>query len=394
MNAVILAAGKSTRTYPLTVNKPKSLLKVANKHVIKYNLDALKGLVKEVIIVVGFCKDMIKAELGNEYEGMKIIYAEQEEQLGTGHALLAAEPFVDERFFVMMGDDIYSKEDIRKLLMHRCAVSAKKVSDPSSFGIWIVENGLVRGYEEKPENPRSDLANPGLYVLTRDIFPHIRSLQKSPRGEYELNEAVNNLAKDIDIHCVEIEGWIPIGYPWDVLDANEKILESHKGIVKGLIEEGVVIKGEVSIGMNTLVKSGSYIEGPVIIGDNCVIGPNCHIRPKTSIGNDCHIEFGVQIKNSVIGDGVNIKHLSYIGDSVIGDNVNIACGTITANLRHDGNSVSSFVKGQKIDTKRRKFGTVIGEGAKTGIGTLIYPGRKIWPGKTTLPGEVVKDDIM
>ena len=92
-------------------------------------------------------------------------------------------------------------------------------------------------------------------------------------------------------------------------------------------------------------------------------------------------------------DGSKIPHLSYIGDSVIGENVNLGAGTITANLRHDNGNIKSMIKEKLIDTKRRKFGAVIGDNVHTGINTSIYPGRKIWPGKTTLPGEVIKKDV-
>ena len=78
----------------------------------------------------------------------------------------------------------------------------------------------------------------------------------------------------------------------------------------------------------------------------------------------------------------------------MGENVNIAAGTVIADLRHDGSNVLSFYEGVLVDTNHKKFGTVIGDGAKTGINTAIHPGRKIWPGKLTLPGEVVKSDIV
>jgi bifunctional UDP-N-acetylglucosamine pyrophosphorylase/glucosamine-1-phosphate N-acetyltransferase len=100
----------------------------------------------------------------------------------------------------------------------------------------------------------------------------------------------------------------------------------------------------------------------------------------------------VEVKNCVIGDHVSIGHLSYFGDSVFGCGINIGAGTIAANLRHDNASVKSIVKGQVVDTGRRKMGAVIGDNVHTGIHTSIYPGRKIWPGKATLPGEIVSAD--
>ena len=100
----------------------------------------------------------------------------------------------------------------------------------------------------------------------------------------------------------------------------------------------------------------------------------------------------VEVKNSVIGDGSKVPHLSYVGDSVIGEDCNLGAGTVIANLKHEKSNVKSMIKGKIIDTGRRKFGASIGDNVKTAINTSIYPGRKLFPDTTTLPGEVVKKD--
>ncbi|RLJ09216.1 MAG: glucose-1-phosphate thymidylyltransferase [Candidatus Aenigmatarchaeota archaeon] len=398
MQAVILAAGKSTRTYPLTINKPKVLLRVANKPVLEYNLDALNGLVDEVVLVLGFKKEMVMeyAKKYSERTGLKVKFAFQEEQLGTAHALLCAEKFIDSDFLVLMGDDIYHPRDLENLIENKYSVLARKEKNPQRFGIWITENSKVTGFQEKPEKPLSDTANCGAYCLGKEVFQEIKKLKKSPRGEYELNEAVAGYAEREDVKVCMVEGyWLSIGYPWDVLNANEFFLSKIKETrIEGQVEKNATLKGPVRIGKNTLVRNGAYIEGPVVIGENCAIGPNCFIRAFTTIGSSCRIGNAVEIKNSVIGDSTNVGHLSYVGDSVIGDKVNLGGGTITANLRHDGKNVKSIIKGEKIDTGRRKLGAVIGDAVHTGIHTSVYPGRKIWPEKTTLPGEIVKKDIV
>jgi bifunctional UDP-N-acetylglucosamine pyrophosphorylase/glucosamine-1-phosphate N-acetyltransferase len=396
MKAVILAAGESTRTYPLTFTRPKPLLDIANKTILEYNLEAMEGLIDEVLLIVGYRKEMIMERFGNRFGGIKLTYIEQKERLGTGHALLAAEPRLKGRFFVIGGDDIFNRRLFEECLKHDLCVVAEKVKEPERFGVWIEKSGKVSGFAEKPEKFISDLANTGLYILDSDIFPEIRKLKKSKREEYELNEAANELSAKRDIHIVRSEKeWLSIGYPWDLLWANERILQGIKDSdIKGEVEKGATIKGPVVVGKNTLIRSGAYIEGPVVIGENCDIGPNCYIRPFSSVGNGCSIGNGVEIKNSIIMKGSRANHLSYIGDSVLGHNINIGGGNTMANLRHDNENVRSFVKGNGVDTFRRKFGTVIGDNVKTGAGTIIYPGRKIWAGKTTLPGEHVKYDIV
>jgi NDP-sugar pyrophosphorylase family protein len=162
----------------------------------------------------------------------------------------------------------------------------------------------------------------------------------------------------------------------------------------GNIENGATIKGAVAIGAGSVIRSGAYIEGPAIIGEHCDVGPNCYIRPYTSIGDFCRIGHAVEIKNSIVMDHCHIAHLSYIGDSVVGYNCNLGAGTITANVRHDGEAVSSFIKGRKFVTGRKKLGAILADGVKTGVHTSIYPGRKIWPNLTTRPGAVVDRDIV
>ena len=110
-----------------------------------------------------------------------------------------------------------------------------------------------------------------------------------------------------------------------------------------------------------------------------------------TIGNKCKIS-NTDIINSVIMDNTKAKHYNYIGDSVIGENCNFGAGTIIANWRHDNQNIKSEVKGEKIDTGRRKFGTIMGDNCKTGVQTAIYPGRKLWPNQLTLPGEKVSKD--
>lgn len=395
MQAIILAAGSSTRTWPLTVNRPKSMLKIANKSILEHNLEQLENLADEVILVVGFKAEMIKAAFGNKFKNITIKYVEQKEQLGTGHALLQAEKYAKEKFIVLVGDDLFFKEDLLKLINEKYALLAQEVEKPENFGAIADEMGYLRMIVEKSANPPSKLANVGCYLLSKAIFPLLRQLKKSERNEYELTDATNEMAKREKIRVIRSEQWIPIGYPWDLLKANEFLLSKiKKSEIKGDVEKNATIKGNVIVGKGTIIKNGAYIEGPVVIGNNCVIGPNCYIRASTSIGDNCKIGNAVEIKNSIIYGNTHIAHLSYAGDSVIGENVNFGAGTKIANLRHDDSNIKSMAKGQLIDTGRRKLGAIIGDSVHIGINTSIYPGRKIWNDKTTLPGEIVKEDIV
>ena len=396
MKAVIMAAGKSTRAYPLTLTKPKPLLKIANKTILEHDIGQLVGLVNEVIIIVGYKKEMIMSFLGKNFNDIKITYVEQKEQKGTGHALQQAEPFVKEKFILLNGDDLYSRVDIENCLKHDYCILSREVRDPRKFGVLDLDGNYLKDIIEKPKDVKISLINTGFYVLDPEIFVELKKIRLSQRGEYEVTDAVTNLAKRKKIFCETVRGfWFSLTYPWYMLEANEYLLSKIKrSEIKGTVEPNTHIKGNVIIGKGSVIRSGTYIEGPVVIGKNCRIGPNCYIRSSTSIGDNCKIGNACEIKNSILMNNVSIGHLSYFGDSVLGENINIGAGTMVANLRHDNQNIKSIVAGELTDTERRKFGTVIADNVHTGINTLIYPGRKIWPNKTTLPGEIVKEDKM
>lgn len=185
-----------------------------------------------------------------------------------------------------------------------------------------------------------------------------------------------------------------IRYPWDLLRVHEEVLQDLQEANLGAeVHPGATLIGPVELGKNTRVLPGAYIEGPVRIGENCRIGPNCYIRGRTTIGDNSVVGNAVEIKNSLILNGVNICHLSYVGDSIVGEEANLGAGTITANFRHDGRNHRSQVFGDLVDTGRTKLGAIIGDHAHLGIHTSIYPGRKIWPHKWTRPGAVVQYDV-
>jgi len=393
MQAIILTAGKGERMQPLSFEKQKHLIRILGRTILEHNLEQLDGLVDEVILVIrpdGKCKE-IKDLIGGRYKRLKIRYAIQKRLLGTGDAVKCALPLLKNRFLSLNGDDLYDKKDIQQVLKKFPCLLAKEVKQPRFFGVIEANKGIIKSFIEKPLKPKSNLANSGLYFLPKEILNY--SIKKSPRGEYEFTDYIKQFIKDQKLNIVKANQWIPVSYCWNLLEANNALLTEIKESNQGKIEQGCHISGKIIINKGTIIKRGTYIEGPVWIGQNCIIGPNCFLRKFTSIGDNCRIGQAVEIKNSLIGQNTNVAHLSYVGDSIIGENCNLGAGTITANLRHDGETIKTKIKNKLIDTKRRKFGTVLGDGVKTGIGTLIYPGRKIWPNKTTLPGEKVVKDI-
>ncbi len=393
MQAVIFARGKGVRQRPLTWTRPKVLLPLGGKTILEHTLEILNGLAEEAILVIDPRQESIFLQkIGNQFRQLKIKYAYQEKALGTGDALRQAQSYLQERFLVLNGDDLYQREDLEKVLKKFPSLLVQEVENPSAFGVVSIEKGAVKDFIEKPKGDINHLANAGLYFLDQGIFKE--KLEMSERGELELTQAIGSLAKKIPLWAVKTKNWLPLSYPWDLLQANQLLLARQKGKRRGVkLEKGVRIKGKVVLEPGVMVKSGSYLEGPLWIGAGSQIGSQAYLRPATMIAAHCRIGAGVEIKNSIIGEGTQISHLSYIGDSVIGSHCLLGAGTITANLRFDQKSIRAEVKGEIIDTGRRKFGAVLGDKVKVGVHSSFMPGVLIDPEVVIEPHSLVKKNI-
>jgi UDP-N-acetylglucosamine diphosphorylase / glucose-1-phosphate thymidylyltransferase / UDP-N-acetylgalactosamine diphosphorylase / glucosamine-1-phosphate N-acetyltransferase / galactosamine-1-phosphate N-acetyltransferase len=155
----------------------------------------------------------------------------------------------------------------------------------------------------------------------------------------------------------------------------------------------VTLKGNVTIGKDSVILAGSYIEGPVSIGSNSKIGPNCYIRPFTTIGDHCHIGNACELKNSIVMDNTNVPHQNYVGDSILGQNCNLGAGTKVANLRLDKNHIVVVLNGKKIDSKRKKLGVIMGDNVQTGINSMLNVGSMIGNNSCIGPGALSKGEI-
>ena len=405
MKAIILTAGEGTRMRPLTVTKPKTMLQVGGKPILQYNVESLRDAgITEITMVVGYREEVIKDHFkdGSDH-GVKINYVTQEERLGTAHAIGSTKNLVDGKFIILNGDIIVDPELIEDLIQKYTSENARsilvlaEVDDPSSFGVVEIYGDKITKIVEKPKpgEAPSNLINAGIYIFDDHIFNAIELTGKSQRGEYEITDSLQIQMNDGErvLGLRSKNKWIDIGRPWELLDVNEHFLKDLKTDIQGEVEDGATIHGPVFVGKNSIVRSGSYIIGPVFIGENCDIGPNSFLRKYSCIGNNVSVGNGVELKNSIIMDNTNVNHLSYIGDSIIGSNCNIAAGTNIANLRFDNGNVKISVKGDKIDSGRRKMGVVFGDGVKTGINSSFNPGVKIGVNSRIGAGAIISKDL-
>jgi len=375
MKCVILAAGEGKRMHPLTFTRPKVMLQIAGKPILEWNLlNAISAGIKEFVFVIGYKSEMVRDYFGDgEKWNISIEYVNQGKALGTAHAIGMVERFVDD-FIVLCGDTIFGSQDITNITKNEISIGLLEVENAEEYGIVETKEEKVIKIYEKMNEPFTNIINAGIYHFNKEIFNYIRKTDKSPRGEYEITDSINQLVQREEMKGIYLNEWRDVVYPWHLLDANEEILKKTEKKIDGSVEENTTIKGNVIIGKDSIIRAGSYIEGPVIIGSNCKIGPNCYIRAHTAIGNNCHIGNACDIKNSIVMDKSNVPHQNYVGDSVIGCNCNLGAGTKIANLRLDKKNISVILNGKKIDTKRRKFGAAIGDNVQTGINATINIG--------------------
>jgi len=399
MKAVILAAGIGTRMGPLTENRPKAMLPIVNKPLLEHIILELKiAGIKDLFIVVGYCKEKIIEYFGNGSNlGVNIEYIEQKKQNGTAGAIAIARDYINERFLVINGDTLIDGKDIERLCNTPgdAVLTAKKVDSPEYYGVLYVKGEKIEKIIEKPKESTSNLANVGVYIFDPYIFDVIDYTGLSKRGEYEITDSIQSMIDSgKELRYIIIERWQDIGFPWHMLEANEAMLKDKKTWeVLGNVEPYATLQGDIAIGKGTIIRNGSYIIGPVIIGDNCDIGPNCYIRPATSIGNNVRIGNAVEVKNSIIMNGAHVGHLSYVGDSIIGEKCNFGAGTKVANLRHDDRTILVELVGKRYDSGRRKLGVIMGDNVHTGINSMINVGVTMPGGTNINPGEFIRRGI-
>jgi bifunctional UDP-N-acetylglucosamine pyrophosphorylase/glucosamine-1-phosphate N-acetyltransferase len=421
--AIILAAGKGTR---MKSRLPKVLHKLGGKYMIEYVINGVRELgVEKLIAVIGHEAEMVRQALGED-----VLYAVQKEQLGTGHAVLTAMPHIREeegQVLVVCGDTPLIKPETFKKLwdFHRenkaaCTVLSAFLPDPAGYGRIVREEGrVVKIVEQKDASPEElsiHEINTGTYCFD------LKSLRKAltlltpnnAQGEYYLTDVLSILvSQGLKVKAVTAEDYqetMGINSRSQLAEA-EKVLRERK--IYQLMDEGIniidpastYIEQDVTIGRDTVIEPFTFLRGKTIIGSECIIGPeadikdsivgngvnvnrtvmieasvgdNCRIgpfaylRPGTKLSHNVKIGDFVEIKKSNIGEHSKVPHLTYVGDAEVGKNVNIGCGTITCN--YDGkHKYRTIIKDRAfIGSNTNLVAPVeVGEGAMIGAGSTV-----------------------
>ncbi|HWQ17036.1 MAG TPA: bifunctional sugar-1-phosphate nucleotidylyltransferase/acetyltransferase [Sulfolobales archaeon] len=404
MQMVILAGGKGERLKPITDTRPKPMIIVAGKTIVERLIEAgYREGIRRFVVVTGYMADLLSKHVGEVAErlGVEVEAVRQKEERGSGDALLTASSYISEESLVVYGDLLIGESVIRKVVSSGAPlIVGVRHKEPWNYGVIVERSGEAVRVIEKPDPSEvkgEALVNAGIYVLSPGMVRHVEKIQESPRGEVELTDLVEILYREgrgLRVISIDSDEWMDIGRPWDVLEANKRVIEKiHERTILGEVEGSVTIKGPVYIGRGARVKGNTYIEGPVYIDEEAQVGPNAYIRPFTYIGRNSVVGFSVEVKASVVFEGTKMPHLSYVGDSVICEKVNLGAGTIIANFRFDEQPVKVWVKGSRISSGRVKLGAFIGGYVKTGVNSSILPGVKIGAYSIIYPGVVVSKDV-
>ncbi len=427
LSTVILAAGQGTR---MKSSLPKVLHRLLGQPMAWHALQAAVHVTSQKpVMVVGFSADQVQKALGDQAE-----YVLQEQQLGTGHAVMQAEPLLSGRsdmLLVIYGDMPLLTGDTLERLVQQARSNAGPLTmltvssaETRGFGrILRDEHGQVTGIVEEAEATPQQLAihelNPGVYCFrTAWLWPALKRIKLSLKGEYYLTDLVGLAVADgYPVASIEVSD------PNEVIGINNRIhLAQAEALLRKRLNEKWMLSGvtmvdpastyiepQVTIGEDTVLWPGTYLHGRTHIGTGCVIGPNtiisdsevgdhctllasvlecAELEENVGIGPYCHLRKGAylskgvhmgnfgEVKNSTLGPGAKMGHFSYLGDTQVGADANIGAGTITCNF--DGT---------------HKNPTEIGEGAFIGSDTMLVAPVKVGAGARTGAGAVVTHDI-
>ncbi len=390
MQAVILAAGQSSRFYPFGNGKHKACEKLLGKSILDHTLASLKrGGISEVIIVTD--KNSHVREAAQDTKGLQIIFVEQDEALGMGDALLRASKYLQDTFFVLHAhhvefavfkNAISAKRDETEA---NIVLLAKKSDSVGRFGMLKLDSDRVVDLREKPEasSSPSDYGVVGIYLLSKQF---LSVLSDTPSDHYSFEQAIALFAQKNTVKAVLTDKeTVSLKYPWDLLALNRYLLDNAEGFIsdKAKIASSAVINGKVIIEDGVSLLEQAVIKGPCYIGKRAVIGTNSLVREFSSVGEGAYIGANMEIKNSVIMDGSK-THSGFIGDSVIGEGCKIAAFFCTGNVRLDRATIQVKTENGSVDTKMRSLGVCMGNKVQTGIRVSTMPG--VFIGKRAVIG--------
>ncbi len=403
---IVLAGGASSRMWPL---REKSLIRFGESPLL---LDQLRryqalGFARAVIVANPGNADLIAGLVG-QVEGLAVQTAVQPDPKGMGDALLQAAPMMPDGplYITQVHDVVDERLHTNMLAAHQADPTATYLAGvqmaayfPGGY-LEVDADGRIVSIVEKPgaDKRPSDLVNIVAHVHADagQLFDAIRAeYEKAATPDDHYERAMDRLMKDRRYQVVPYEGpWRALKYPWHVLDVMDAYLQRIDGqhiSESAYVAPGAAVLGNVVIEAGAKLFHGAAVVGPAYIGRNTIVGNGALVR-HSMVLDHCEVGYTTEIARSYVGDHVGM-HACRVLDSVFAPHVNFSAGCTTANLRIDHGRVPSYVKGQKLDSGRDKFGAVIGEGAFLAVDVMTMPGVKIGEGAQIGPGTHVIRDV-
>ncbi|MCD6726617.1 MAG: glucose-1-phosphate thymidylyltransferase [Solirubrobacteraceae bacterium] len=331
MKGLILSGGRGTRLRPITFTSAKQLVPVANRPVLFYGIQAMAdaGIDEVGIIIAPETGEEIRAAAGDGSDfGVRITYIVQDEPAGLAHAVLTAEPFLGVDPFVMyLGDNLLQGGITELVDAFRAGspdalILLTPVPDPEHYGVAELNDGRVTRLQEKPAEPKTDLALVGVYMFTPGIHEAARAISPSARGELEITDAIQWLVdqdRRVEPHVVR-GWWKDTGRLEDMLEANRLVLDTIERRVQGELTDSQV-EGRVVIEPGAVLER-STVRGPAIVGAGARL-VDAYVGPYTAVGAGCRVE-RAEVEHSILLEGSSVRDLpARMESSLLGRDVAI-----------------------------------------------------------------------
>lgn len=413
MKIIILAGGEGKRMWPIQTDK--CLIPFLGKPLLYHNLKQIKENVEGEFIIIANPQSKEAVEKVAKELKLDYIIAIQREPKGMADAILSAKDLIDGEVLVLNAEDQLDPKVYGGVIKGGgdVVVAGLKVDQYFPGGYLRVEGKSVKGIVEKPGegNEPSDLVK-----LVVDYFKDggklVRYLESASSEQDDVYEVALDkmIADGVDVRFTKYAGfWIPLKYPWHVLDILEHLLSGIEQQIspEAKVAKTAIIDGAVVIEEGVRVFEGAVIKGPCYIGKNVIVGNNSMVR-ESDLEEGCVTGFNSDITRSYVGAN-SWFHTNYVGDSVIEEDFGMGSGAVLANLRLDDHTIRVMVgdpsahsmdsgqassgQGEKVDSGRHKLGLMIGKGARVGVNASTMPGARIGSNSLIGPGVVLYGDV-
>jgi glucose-1-phosphate thymidylyltransferase len=352
MRAIVLAAGEGSRLRPLTVHKPKPMVRAANKPIVQHVVEALvQNGVRDITLVVGHHRSKVQSHFGDGGRfGCKVTYAFQEALTGTTQGLATA-PRPEGPFLLLSGDNVVDVSLIKRALAEAPgpAMVVHKSERPSKYGVVHLEGERVERVIEKPADPRSEWVNTGVYVLPPEY--HDRARKATADGVLGftdvLDAAIREGARVTAVRSDDL--WADAVYPWDLLRVHAELLRRSPHPVP------------------RSVPAHAFVEPPVLVGQNVTLGPGVVLGAGTVIGNNVHIRAHSVIESCIVYDDVQIGPYACMQNTILGEGTRVG-------PRFTALSGPCHLRAAQEWHDLDDFGAVVGEDALLEGSVTLMPG--------------------